>query len=241
MLRLRGESKVTVFVKDANGQMIAKEITPTFAKAVDAPNPLKDVANEFIKNERTLHQDVATEGSSANPQALSFSDIQALLPAAKKYWSDSEASESALASAQFSVGALPASVAGLTSGVHITLSTDAAGWRWFIDSTPLANEEFIAGLVSTDLQSDQSSPASGKLDLLTLRIHELGHVLGLESRQADDVMTRVFDPGERRLPSSVDAFYLGLVGSQSGGAASGVGVVGQASGASWVRPSGGCH
>jgi hypothetical protein len=53
-----------------------------------------------------------------------------------------------------------------------------------------------------------SSPATGEMDLLTVVMHELGHVLGLpddsDLTSAGDLMDETLATGTRRLPSAAD-------------------------------------
>jgi hypothetical protein len=75
-----------------------------------------------------------------------------------------------------------ADMAGLTlgrsSGNRIFIDTNAAGYGWFVDETPDANEEFI--LSSNGWVAKPNSDAYGKIDLLTAVSHEIGHYLGLD-------------------------------------------------------------
>ena len=76
------------------------------------------------------------------------------------------------------------------SGTHIGLTNqpantilidlDAAGHGWFVDDTPLDDTEFTLTAAEQTLTANPSSPASGKLDLLTTLLHEFAHVLGYE-------------------------------------------------------------
>ncbi|MDH4188510.1 MAG: hypothetical protein OEV08_16100, partial [Nitrospira sp.] len=139
----------------------------------------------------------------------------------------------------------------LTLGTTITLDTDAAGFGWFIDPTPWASEEFVPGSLTVKgyslIESDSSQtvhgsrftsagetpwqliakadgPASGKIDLMTVLMHELGHVMGLghvsSAVDGTRLMAGSIDPGIRRLPSSLDVGLSGLFGLSGSGASS---------------------
>ncbi|WP_232432149.1 Ig-like domain-containing protein [Chamaesiphon minutus] len=66
---------------------------------------------------------------------------------------------------------------GRPNTATITIDDDANGVGWFIDSTPQDNIEFTG----TDMyfQAAPNSAASGKYDLLTTILHEMGHTLGI--------------------------------------------------------------
>lgn len=61
---------------------------------------------------------------------------------------------------------------GYAAGTTVTLDDNAAGHGWFIDSTPSDDAEFDVSASPT-----LSSPAVGRVDLLSVVIHELTHVL----------------------------------------------------------------
>ena len=73
-------------------------------------------------------------------------------------WAAVGANVSVLQNVNVQIGALDNNLIGWTSGSTITLDPTADGWGW-----------------STDL----SGPTPGKMDLLTVVEHELGHELGL--------------------------------------------------------------
>jgi hypothetical protein len=54
------------------------------------------------------------------------------------------------------------------------LNANAAGYGWFLDPTPLQDQEFAAG------QALSSSPAVGQMDLLTAVLEEMGAAIGLK-------------------------------------------------------------
>jgi hypothetical protein len=84
----------------------------------------------------------------------------------------------------------------MEAGRQVWISPNAAGWGWFVDASASSNQAFPA---------TPGSPAEGKMDLLSVVNHELGHVLGLEdSPDLMDVMGETLAPGVRRLPAAGD-------------------------------------
>ncbi|MDR0577728.1 MAG: matrixin family metalloprotease, partial [Candidatus Accumulibacter sp.] len=96
-----------------------------------------------------------------------------------------------------------AQTTGTGSSAKITLDEDAAGHGWFIDYTPYLNEEWLPTSNPCEWQAKPGSDAEGKMDLLSVLLHEYGHVLGLEhTADAHDFMSTTLQPGVRRLPSA---------------------------------------
>ncbi len=90
----------------------------------------------------------------------------------------------------------------------ITLDDDAASNLWFVDATPNRDEEFTASVGTTDTHvAAPGSLAYGKIDLLTVLLHEQGHALGLVDvfGQSNNVMIDSLQVGVRRLPFSGQA------------------------------------
>jgi hypothetical protein len=98
------------------------------------------------------------------------------------------------------IAALPTGYLGgaAIGGNTIYLSADAAGYGWFIDRAPAT----IA----------LSAAPAGREDLLTVVMHELGHVLGLNDVDPttfpDDLMAETLATGVRRLPSAQDVIEV---------------------------------
>lgn len=84
----------------------------------------------------------------------------------------------------------------------IYLDVNAAGWGWYIDATPDSNTEFDATSDPRIFSASLLSPAAGQIDLLTVLLHELSHLLGDEHVSDASLMDPVLDPGERKLTDS---------------------------------------
>ncbi len=97
---------------------------------------------------------------------------------------------------------LPANTLGLASGNVVLIDQDAAGYGWFIDPTPADDLEFRYDVSSGALVSVGDSPASGRADLLTAIMHELGHMLGDEHSEGDGLMNPVLELGTRHVSHS---------------------------------------
>ena len=108
--------------------------------------------------------------------------------------------QDALSNVEVRLADLPDGKLAETVGNVITFDVNAAGQGWFVDPTPNDNEEFFAQY--GQLQAAAGSAAAGKVDLLSVAAHELGHVLGLDDLYdaADDadVMSDDLVPGVRK-------------------------------------------
>ncbi|MFO6428586.1 tandem-95 repeat protein [Erythrobacter sp. W302b] len=145
-----------------------------------------------------------------------LSAVEALREAAVQLWSDAGASEAQIAAmraVKLSVADLYGGFLGQTTADGIVIDSDAAGYGWFIDATPLANEEF--GLSGGGLTALAGSAAAQGIDLLTAIAHELGHVIGLDDlyTNAEGVMDGFLALGERNLPEAIPSSVGGSGGS----------------------------
>jgi hypothetical protein len=107
---------------------------------------------------------------------------------------------------QFEIVDLPENLLGLTVGDTIRIDVDAAGYGWFVEKYQGQGTKDKVG--SADRDAIPTIPHSAfriphSVDLLTVVLHELGHVLGL-GHQDEGIMDDTLPLGTRRLPD--DAF-----------------------------------
>ena len=155
----------------------------------------------------------AATGSDGSGTTLTPDQLAPVLAAAIDRWAAAglgTADVSRLSGVNIQIGALPTGYLGLTAGSTIWIDATADNYGWFIDLSPNDDTEFISNGNAT-LIAAGSSPAAGKIDLLTVLDHELGHVLGLDDNAADDLMAVYLAAGTRRLPTAaeVDAVFAG--------------------------------
>lgn len=81
---------------------------------------------------------------------------------------------------------------------HILIDRDAAGYGWFVDLTPGRDEEFARPLADGSVAATRPSDAYGRMDLLTVIVHEVGHTLGFGHATGLAVMQDSLETGIRR-------------------------------------------
>ena len=136
--------------------------------------------------------------------------LDRLVAAAIERWTAlgiSDEQLAALNATTFEIASLDAGQLGLAQGSRIRLDDDANGNGWFVDATPLTDEEFANRAGAGQLLADGSQAPAGQYDLLTTIMHEMGHVLGHADTYAiDESQTLMYGwlaTGERRLPEVV--------------------------------------
>jgi hypothetical protein len=77
----------------------------------------------------------------------------------------------------------------------IWIDQDAAGYGWYIDATPGGSAFSVV----------PANSACGKVDLLTVVEHELGHELGFDDTPTGGLMAVFLPTGTRRLPAALDS------------------------------------
>ncbi len=145
--------------------------------------------------------------NSAENQLLTLAELEPIAAQAIASWvsvGNDPSIAGALADIDFRVTDLSGSTLGLASPGVVWIDEDAAGHGWFVDPTPADHEEFTATTEALEFPADTQSPAAGRMDLLTVVTHELGHLLGQEdlgvTEHAHDLMAESIMVGVRRMP-----------------------------------------
>src|SRR5262249_8689411 len=124
---------------------------------------------------------------------LTPEQLQPVLAEALRRWEAAGVDTSGLSTLQVQITDLPGAFLGLASVGTILVDLNAAGHGWFIDPPPGDDSEFVT-------PGDQGE--QGRMDLLTVLMHELGHQLGYEHTDGDGLMAETLAPGVRRVPTA---------------------------------------
>ncbi|WP_339754852.1 choice-of-anchor D domain-containing protein, partial [uncultured Marinobacter sp.] len=167
---------------------------------------------------------VAAAGVSSSPaDAITQADLDVVREAALTYWSATGLTADEmdrLQSVSFVLADLPDAMLGGATSSTILIDLNAAGYGWFVDDSPFDSSEFTLD-ADGNLVADETSEAFGRMDLLTVVMHELGHTLGHEDLDADeagnDLMSESLNDSQRRLPviddveaSDIDDFFSAI-------------------------------
>jgi hypothetical protein len=155
----------------------------------------------------------ATVASISEP--LTDAQLQAAVQGARARLQDGGIALNVLAELndiRFTVGALTNHELGLSypSSRQVVIDATAGGRGWFLDHTPLQDEEF--GIVNGRQTAKADSGAVGRMDLLTVLLHEMGHFTGGTELdpviQPDALMALTLATGTRRT-WDIDAVFRG--------------------------------
>src|SRR5262249_54192581 len=127
-------------------------------------------------------------------ETLRSEQVQPLLAEALSRWQASGIDTAALLGVDIRIADLGGLTLGKADGGILWLDDNAAGWGWFVDATPCTDSEFTT-------PGDQGE--AGRMDLLTVLEHEIGHLLG-KDHEDGGVMADALAPGIRRTPTARD-------------------------------------
>ncbi|MFP6667290.1 MAG: hypothetical protein VB876_08255, partial [Pirellulales bacterium] len=136
--------------------------------------------------------------SNVGHQQLTTSQLLTTVDAAISRLGEAGFSSELFSNVTWAIADLSAATLGLATPMAVTIDADAAGYGWYIDDTPLNDAEFApsAGRPGT----------AAEIDLLTVVMHELGHVAGLDDLydidDSDGLMYAWLQPGVRGASTS---------------------------------------
>ncbi|HEU4644080.1 MAG TPA: matrixin family metalloprotease, partial [Burkholderiales bacterium] len=158
----------------------------------------KDAAPEML-----LAAQNATTQASSDAILVDQAQLEPIVAAAIERWTQALGGDisSALEGVVFVIGDLKGQALAQTVGNVVVIDADAAGLGWFIDPTPSDDKEF-ANKSGDQLTATSSSAAYGRIDLLTVVMHEIGHLLGFDhdSLVGGALMAETLETGVRQLP-----------------------------------------
>ena len=117
------------------------------------------------------------------------------------------AGQAPLAGVRLAASPLQPGQLGTMERNQLLINPNAAGWGWFVDPTPAQDEEFEAPSATGERIAKAGGPADGKMDLLTVLMHEMEHARGEADLDpflhAGELMAAKMPIGVRRGPGSV--------------------------------------
>ena len=165
--------------------------------------------NVFDPTRTTVQVDEAAADST-----LTHQQVTATLEAAKAQWSAlplSSDQSARLDAIETRITELSGFTLSETAGYLITVDSNAAGFGWFVDDTPGFDEEFVF-TDAVHLTATAGSAAADRIDLLTVLMHEVGHVLGLGHDAPLAIMDEMFYASQRIKISAAELYAANPAG-----------------------------
>jgi hypothetical protein len=147
----------------------------------------------------------APEGAMEATSSLAEAELEAITAEAIERWTETLSLDSTAQALLSRVSIEIVDFSDLTLGRAVEdtvlIDVDAAGYGWYVDTTPADDVEFGLTPGELELMAAGTSPALGRMDLLTVVMHELGHVLGYDDLDPSvgALMSGSLDAGVRRL------------------------------------------
>jgi Bacterial Ig domain/Calx-beta domain len=169
---------------------------------------LADTSVQFSPCRGVDSKSLVPEVAAHGMQPLTQQQLDSIVAAAVQRWTATGLKQNqiaALRDLKFAVGDLDREYLGSANGNTVVVDRYAQGKGWFVDNTPMDDEEFAREAGSTRRYTNPYSVAAGRIDLLSAIEHEVGHRLGLVDTYANvernSIMYGYLTVGERRVPS----------------------------------------
>ncbi len=187
-----------------------------FANTDSAFNGTRDIIVNGIEIATPQRIDLTVPLPAGKVETVSQVEVERLLEVAKDRW------RAVIPNAVFNIHAVVLNFGNSTDelatyeGPIIRVDDDALGRGWFVDPTPRIDEEFMRTSVTGELKAKSDAKSKGRIDLLSVLMHELGHSLGLADLpdKPNSLMSSTITDSVRRLPQptpkSVDNYFSKL-------------------------------
>ena len=166
-------------------------------------------ANDKIVYFNSDHDDDMTAATPVAEEAgavenLTYDALVPIVEEAKRRWSAVMSAadiEAAFAGVSFEIADLGGETLATVSGNTVFIDINAAGYGWYVDATASDDSEFVDSGTGTAVAGDID--IAQRMDLLTVMLHEVGHVLGFaHTDSANTLMNPSLFAGQRRTPGS---------------------------------------
>ena len=163
----------TVTIKLRIYSDMIRELDETFT--VELSNPTNAVIADgvgvvtIIDDEGGKLTAVGSPPAGTEVAPLTADDLAALLPAVRAWWVAQGADPASLGGIEFRIVDLEGRALAVATADQILIDVTAAGFGWFVDTTPFDDGEF---------EGSGTSAAAVRMDLFSVLLHEVGHVLG---------------------------------------------------------------
>jgi hypothetical protein len=160
---------------------------------------------------------MAVAAGETDGRVLQLNEVAPVLDAAARRLSKSLGLSSQALAELFALDVgitdLPGLLLARTDGNSVEIDSDAAGHGWFVDPTPMDDVEFRRHIPGTGLAATPNSGAHGQIDLLSVIMHELGHVLDMSHESDQPFMAATLADGQR--PDVMPVVSTAVVGEES--------------------------
>ncbi|TNG03501.1 MAG: matrixin family metalloprotease, partial [Gammaproteobacteria bacterium] len=164
------------------------------------PNAPPEVELSTVSQVEYLRTDSTPAFNSQTAISLTEQALAPVLEEAIRIWESQGLNDpllDRLANLEVDIADMPDGTLGEASGNTIQIDNNADGYGWFVDSTPTDSSEFQITMSNSRILADADSDAFGRIDLLTVLVHEVGHVLGLGHDSKLAIMGETFGAGQR--------------------------------------------